>query len=166
MKTFIGFISGIVATGPMTAMMVIGHKHLPRSEQYSLPPGEIVKELGEKAGVAAVGQKSQRGATLGSHFAYGAMTGAIYAVTEEKLPAKPVLKGMAFGLLVWTVSYLGVMPALNVLKPATQHPSRRNALMIGAHLLWGATLGGFVDLLKRESERLSTELIPNQDAAS
>jgi hypothetical protein len=25
------------------------------------------------------------------------------------------------------------------LKPATEHPRRRNALMIGVHLVWGAT---------------------------
>jgi hypothetical protein len=29
--------------------------------------------------------------------------------------------------------------------PATQHPAARNALMIGAHIVWGASLGLLAD---------------------
>jgi hypothetical protein len=52
-----------------------------------------------------------------------------------------VLAGVGFGLAVWAVSYLGWLPAAGILSPATEHPARRNALMIGAHVVWGATTG-------------------------
>jgi hypothetical protein len=32
---------------------------------------------------------------------------------------------------------MGWIPALGVLRPATGHPMRRNALMIAAHFSWG-----------------------------
>ena len=60
----------------------------------------------------------------------------------EREPMSDVGKGIAFGLGVWTASYLGLLPALGILKPATQHPLRRNLLMIGAHVVWGASLAG------------------------
>jgi putative membrane protein len=37
-----------------------------------------------------------------------------------------------------------MLAALGILKPATEHPPRRNALMIAAHLIWGAVLGALV----------------------
>lgn len=43
--------------------------------------------------------------------------------------------------MVWSGSYLGLLPALNILPPATEHPPGRNALMIAAHVVWGSVLG-------------------------
>jgi uncharacterized membrane protein YagU involved in acid resistance len=58
------------------------------------------------------------------------------------MDAEPnVVNGVAYGLGVWTASYLGLLPALGLLAPATEHPARRNALMIAAHVVWGASLG-------------------------
>jgi hypothetical protein len=36
---------------------------------------------------------------------------------------------------------------LGILRPATEHPARRNALMIGAHVVWGVALGLIVEQL-------------------
>jgi uncharacterized membrane protein YagU involved in acid resistance len=52
-----------------------------------------------------------------------------------------------FALLVWLVSYLGWIPAANILPPATDQPKRRNALMIAAHVVWGVSLGSVFALL-------------------
>jgi hypothetical protein len=43
------------------------------------------------------------------------------------------------GVAVWVASYLGWIPVVGILKPATLHPKRRNALMLVAHLVWGAS---------------------------
>jgi hypothetical protein len=32
---------------------------------------------------------------------------------------------------------MGWIPAFGVLKPATEHPPRRNAVMLAAHFTWG-----------------------------
>jgi hypothetical protein len=80
---------------------------------------------------------------LALHFGYGSTVGALYWRTMARLQWPVVLKGMMFGLAVWTVSYLGWLPLLfGLLSSATQHPSCRNALMIVAHLVWGTTIAG------------------------
>jgi hypothetical protein len=43
------------------------------------------------------------------------------------------------------------MPALGLLSPATEHPGRRNALMIAAHLVWGSATGIIFDRLQRRA---------------
>jgi putative membrane protein len=45
------------------------------------------------------------------------------------------------------LSYLLALPILKILTPATEHPARRNILMILAHFVWGATLGLVVALV-------------------
>jgi hypothetical protein len=57
------------------------------------------------------------------------------------------MTGVALGLGVWTASYLGVLPALGILRPATEHPARRTALMIAAHVVWGSALGSTLQAL-------------------
>ena len=144
-KIFSGLAAGFAATIPMTLAMVWIWKRLPREEQYALPPQEIVTVFADKADLPVPITSGQHLAATGlSHFGFGAVTGAVYALYEDRLDAPPVVKGMAFALLVWGTSYLIVWPTLNVLKSAVRHPARRNAMMIAAHLAWGATLGPLV----------------------
>src|SRR5262249_36443677 len=63
-----------------------------------------------------------------------------------------VVKGTAYGLAVWAGSYLGLLPALGILSPATRHPPRRTALMIAAHVVFGSALGVFTDLLEKAGQ--------------
>lgn len=83
----------------------------------------------------------RRSLTWLAHFGYGTAMGSLYGLIEPRLAGPPAVRGMTFGLGVWTGSYLGLLPALRLLRPATQHPPRRNALMIAAHLVWGLFLG-------------------------
>lgn len=147
-RIFAGLLGGCVATAPMTLLMELWHRQLPAREQYPLPPREITNRLADEAGVEPMLDEGQLDAlTLASHFAYGAGAGAIYASISPKLPGAPVLKGAAFGLLLWIVSYLGWLPMTGMLRSASQHPPRRNALMIVAHLLWGGGVGVLVERL-------------------
>ncbi len=170
-RILLGAIGGIVATGPMTVVMILLHRRLPPQERYSLPPREITMKIASKAGVAGELTGSVRtAATLLSHFSYGAAAGALYTGALDAREA-PLGKGLLFGLFVWAVSYLGLLPAAGILSPATDHPGRRNALMIAAHLMWGVTLGAFVKLLAEEQETLaptpfSSGARPHQDVAN
>jgi uncharacterized membrane protein YagU involved in acid resistance len=56
-----------------------------------------------------------------------------------------LLKGSLAGMIVWGGSYLGLLPALGIIPPATKHPRRRTALMIAAHLVWGVATGVVAD---------------------
>ena len=149
-KVLLGALAGFVATGPMTLAMKLMHRQLPAPERYPLPPREITMELAEEAGIKEQMDETKRwSATVAGHFAYGAATGALYVPLAARLPGHPALKGIGWGLAVWTGSYLGWLPALGILSPATEHPPRRNALMIVAHVVWGATTGLVADSAER-----------------
>jgi uncharacterized membrane protein YagU involved in acid resistance len=146
-----GAIAGFIATIPMTALMEALHSKLPEEEKYPLPPKEIAMELAEKAGVEEeLNEPQLTGLTLFSHFLYGTAAGALYAPLSRIVPIHSAFGGATYGLAVWAGSYLKLIPELGILRPATEHPARRNALMIAAHLLWGASLGLSVDLMDRD----------------
>lgn len=125
-----GALAGLTATMPMTTAMSRLHKLLPPSERYPLPPREISASLPDP-GLRPVS------AALGYHFLYGAIAGSLLAVAR---PNASLPTGAAFGLAVWAASYMGWIPAARILKPANNHPARRNTLMLAAHLVWGVTL--------------------------
>lgn len=141
-KLLKGALAGFVATAPMSLFMLIGWMLLPRREKYHLPPRLITEEITERVGIENEMSEGQlTAATVASHFGYGALTGSVYALFEEMFPISWGLKGILAGLAIWMGSYLGWLPALDILPPATEHPWRRNLLMILAHVVWGATLG-------------------------
>ena len=125
-----GAISGLVATGPMTAAMRRFHQRLDRKDRYPLPPREIVTSA-----IPAMSENAARETSIVAHFAYGALSGAALAA----LTRKPTLGfGIAGGVGIWLASYFGWIPAFGILKPADEHPAARNAGMIASHLIWGA----------------------------
>ncbi len=141
-----GAIAGFLATAPMTAAMEAMRRLLPAREQYPLPPSTITAELTEEAGLRQhMNQEEHIALTLLNHFGYGAGTGALYGLFAGKLSLPPVVSGIVYGFVVWSVSYLGLLPALGLFRPATDQPARRNALMIVAHLIWGAILGAMFE---------------------
>lgn len=141
-----GALAGCAATAPMTLAMEAMHRLLPQEERYPLPPTEITAELTEEAGVRDdMTGRQHLALTVVNHFAYGAAAGGAYALTADTLPLPAAVKGIVFGQVVWSVSYLGLLPALGLLRPATEHPARRNLLMILAHVVWGAATGLLYD---------------------
>ena len=154
LRLLVGTLGGLSATGPMTVVMILLHRHLPPRHRYSLPPREITVELAEKVGMKRKLDPDTRAAlTRINHFGYGAMAATIYSLAEAKVPASAILKGPFFGLMVWLVSYLGLLPAAGILEPATKHPPSRNLLMVAVHLVWGLVVGVFVETLLAERKR-------------
>ena len=127
-RLVIGAVAGFVGTMAMTSAMRRAHARLPAKERYPLTPREIVDAALDPPDEAA------RDLTLAAHFVYGAGCGALLAAANPR-PSKTA--GAATGVAVWLASYMGWIPALNLLKPATRHPFRRNALMISVHVVWG-----------------------------
>ena len=128
-RLVIGAIAGIAGTMAMTSAMRRLHQRLPEDERYPLTPRELVDSVGQAE------EEEARSLTTLSHFAYGAACGAAIAAVNDR-PGKT--EGAAAGIIVWLGSYMGWIPALRLLKPATAHPARRNLLMITVHLIWGA----------------------------
>jgi uncharacterized membrane protein YagU involved in acid resistance len=153
----LGALAGITATVAMTATMRALHRRLPPPERYPLPPREIVQRVVDEPSDLALTEQARQDATLAAHFGYGAATGALYALAR---PSERALPGALYGVLVWAVSYLGWIPSLGILRQAGRHPLRRNALMIAAHLVWGATLAATL----RELERAEAEIFAQDEA--
>ncbi len=146
-----GALAGFAATVPMTAVMLSLHRALPARERYPLPPRRVTVRAARKARVAhQLDEDDRTAATYAAHFGYGTGTGAIYgALVAPRVPGHPVVKGTAFGLAVWALSYLGLLPALGLHPPATREPAGRNATMLFAHVVWGSVLGALTEPLNR-----------------
>jgi uncharacterized membrane protein YagU involved in acid resistance len=141
-KLIKGAIAGFVATASMSISMLVGWRLLPEREKHPLPPRLITEEITERAGIEDYLTENELiGLTILSHFGYGALFGSIYALFDERISIRSSLKGALAGLALWVGSYLGWLPAMGILRPATRHPWRRNLLMILAHIVWGVTLG-------------------------
>ena len=134
-RLVIGGIAGFVATMAMTAAMRRLHERLPDKERYPLTPREIVDSA------AAPPAEAAADLTLAAHFLYGAGCGALIAAANPRIGS---FSGAAAGGAVWLTSYMGWIPAVGLLKPATEHPLRRNAVMLGAHFVWGWSTAGAI----------------------
>jgi uncharacterized membrane protein YagU involved in acid resistance len=159
-RLLLGALAGIAGTFAMTAAARAMHRRLPAGERYPLPPREIIEGALPVPSKHGLDEQQRQSVTLAAHFGYGAATGALYALLR---PRGSVLPGAAYGLLVWTVSYFGIMPGLGILQPAHEHPRRRNWLMIVAHLVWGSTMAGTLRELERaEREVFAGEIAPDR----
>ena len=146
----IGSVAGIIATIPMTLFMLLMQQLLPKWQKYALPPERITTELAKRAEVGKFMNKPQQvGIALITHFGYGSNMGMFYAPLSRRVHLPPALKGAIFGMLVWVGSYFGIAPTMKLSDAAPNQPLQRNIMMIGAHLIWGTTLGITGDLLER-----------------
>jgi len=153
-RILLGALAGLAATGPMTLAMKLMHKQLPPQEKYPLPPRQVLEGMAEAAGVNEhLDEEDRETATWVSHFAYGTLCGAAYGALSGRVGRHGALAGAGFGVAVWAGSYLGWLPAAGILSPATEHPPRRNALMITAHAVWGLTAGLVLQSLADEETR-------------
>jgi uncharacterized membrane protein YagU involved in acid resistance len=137
----VGLAGGFVGTAAMTVVMELMFRLLPRHQRAPLPPRQITSRLAGRSGLSRyLDEDDIFAATLLAHFGYGSLGGAIYTLVAERLLLRASVKGSLFGLVVWTGSYYGWVPALQLLPPASQWPRSRKILMVVAHLVWGATL--------------------------
>ena len=147
-----GAIWGLIATFPMSAVMLVGQQFGWMKKQ---PPEILTEEavervdLREGASVEAV-----HAFAIANHFAFGAAGGVSFALLRSVMPRPAAVPaGIAFGLAIWAASYRGWISALNIL-PAEQHPGRRGTVvMIAAHAAYGATVGA----LSRRAQRDDVE---------
>jgi len=128
-RVIAGAVGGIVGTVAMTAAMRRLHRHLPAEERYPLPPREITERA-----LPAADEAGTEDRTVLTHLGFGAAAGALSTAVRPLGPAS----GSVWGVMVWLASYFGWVPFSGALKPANEHPVRRNVLMILVHLVWGS----------------------------
>lgn len=149
-----GALSGILATIPMTLFMGAAHYLLPKRQRYPLPPRLITLKAAEKVGLEDVIEEEPvyTLTTGAAHFGYGADGGILYALLTRRVPLPPALNGILFGLTFWAAGYLGWLPAAGLLRPATEHPKERTALMIVSNVLYGITTALFFESISKRRE--------------
>src|SRR5688500_9829268 len=92
-KLLRGAIAGFFATAPMSLAMVVGWRLLPGREKYHLPPRLITEEITRRMDVRQrIPERGLIGLTVFSHFSYGAVFGASYALFEDRIPLHSGLK--------------------------------------------------------------------------
>jgi hypothetical protein len=140
-----GAAGGLAATAAMTVVMVGARE---TGAMRELPPHEVANKAVDRTPAGRNVDASGRRA-LGwlLHLAFGGLVGAVYAVARRRLPVPgpPIVSGVAFALGVWAVSYLGWIPALRIMPPATDDEPGRPPAMILAHVVFGAVLGTIVE---------------------
>ncbi|MBW3631671.1 MAG: DUF1440 domain-containing protein [Chloroflexi bacterium] len=151
MQTLVrGAVAGLAATVPMTVVIgagrAAGFLHTP-------PPVEITENVAEQAG-----EDPDRGSPafqvgwLSAHLGYGAACGAVYALMRPRLPRSDIAAGLLFGGAVWSISYMSLMPALNLYPPAKVDSRWRQAVMIAAHAVFGTSLASIDSRLLANEE--------------
>jgi putative membrane protein len=132
----------------MTAVRVALHRALPPEDQHPLPPQHITERAAEQAGVDRdLSEPEKQAITLASHFGYGAVMGSVYGLVRPLLPLPAAVAGVGYGLAEWAGSYMGLLLQLRLCQHAEDESAERNALMIAAHVVWGAALGALTDQL-------------------
>lgn len=137
-----GAVAGTVATLAMSVPMLAATRLGIVRRQA---PEQITDRLLQRAGLTEdVRSDSARDAlAAGNHLLFGAVGGIGFALLARRLPPTipPIAAGVAFALTIWTVSYAGWAPALRLMPPLDDDEPARPAVMLGAHLVYGAVLG-------------------------
>jgi hypothetical protein len=144
-RVLAGAAAGAAATVPMTIFWEAMHTRLPGEPPRPLPPREVAEALAVKAGVNRELTEPQIEAlAMALHLGYGTLTGAVLGMLPPRRPLPAVAAGALFGLGVWTVSYLGWLPATGTRHSPRWDPPARTKLIVASHLLWGAVAGALL----------------------
>jgi hypothetical protein len=74
----------------------------------------------------------------------------IFAAIRPVLPRSDLVAGLLFGGAVWGVSYISLMPSLNLYPSAEDDSNQRQAVMIAAHAVFGTALASLEHRLRAE----------------
>lgn len=129
-----GAAAGAAATVPMSAVMLAAGRLGLMGTQ---PPEAIADRALDEAGAHVFEPTIDVLAAL-AHLGFGAAAGAVFRLAR---PRGGPGSGLAWAALVYAGSYLGWVPALGILPPATKDREGRVGSMLAAHAVFGAVLG-------------------------
>ena len=132
-----GSLAGIAGTALMTIVILGGRA---AGLLRNPPPRQITARVEERAGVRErLPRTAFTVSWLLAHVGYGAVSGAMYSSLRPIILAPSSVAGVIYGLVVWSVSYLGLMPSLGLYPAPAQDTRSRTAIMIVAHVVYGVT---------------------------
>lgn len=143
----VGALAGAVATIFMSVLMLAAG----RAGLMGMQPPEAITErvLGWRSRLPWREDESNLAASV-AHVGFGAVAGAVFGLARRFVPGATLPgAGILYGLGVWATAYLGWVPALGILPPATEDRPGRPASMIAAHVVYGAVLGALMRGVRR-----------------
>jgi hypothetical protein len=78
---------------------------------------------------------------VGMHFVYGSFWGAVYGVIQSSFHLPAALHGLLYGLIVWLIGPVTLVPAMHIMPPPQQQGVRNALMVIGFHIAYGLGLG-------------------------
>ncbi|HEV7167864.1 MAG TPA: DUF6789 family protein [Micrococcaceae bacterium] len=138
-----GAAGGLAATAVMSIGLGIADELGVMNHQ---PPMKIVKHF-----LPVLDKNETEAAASTAHVGYGVSAGMVYGALVR--PAwRNAFTGVGYGLLIWFISYEGWLPAFGILPPAHRDKPGRAGTMLGAHILYGASLGIVSGRIARRSQ--------------
>jgi putative membrane protein len=137
-----GFLAGVI--GGLVGAWVM-NKFQERS-QANMPGAEGGEENATTKAAGAVSQavlhrpltKAEKPkAAVATHYATGAVAGALYGAAAEILPVVKAGMGIPFGAIVWLIADEVAVPSLGLAKSPTEYPLDTHADALAAHMVYG-----------------------------
>ena len=148
-----GALAGVMGTVVMTIPILASQRlHL----LHTPPPVEISANVARRTWLLP--DRSHRAfpvVWIGAHLGYGATCGIVYRLVRRFLPRSRPLAGLVFGLGVWAVNYLGVVPALRLYPWPADDSRPRQIVMIVAHGIFGVTIAKSTSFLEKANHHAS-----------
>lgn len=147
-RTIEGAAAGALATLPMSAVMVAAQALGLLGRQ---PPAKITDAAVDQV-APATPRRARDVLSVLAHLGFGAAAGALFGLLRRGRPSprRAMLEGAAFGTAVWTASYAGWVPALDIMPAPSEDRRGRPSSMVIAHWVYGAALGAIVAGARRE----------------
>lgn len=108
---------------------------------------QVASQISEAVGGSPLSLRGKRGAGPFVHYAFGALTGAVYGVAVERQPALAAGAGVPFGVAVWALADEVGLPVAGLSAHPANYPFARHASALATHVAFGATVEGTRHLL-------------------
>lgn len=162
-----GLASGVIGTAAMTAWQELSMK-LQSSGDESGSDGDEGEGGGQESdpweqasAPAQAGRKGLEGVfgisvppdkigllTTVMHWGYGSGWGAAYGLVQRTSPGPALRRGVLFGMGVWAMSYVQLVP-MGLYQPPWKYPPKELAMDLSYHLAYGSALGAAYAALDR-----------------
>ncbi len=146
-----GILAGIAGTAVMTAYQELVARLQGSSEgsgadeqqdpwENASAPAQVGRRLIEGVFQTKLGPNWIPVLTNAMHWSYGTFWGGVYGLVQESREDAKPLAGPAFGLVVWGMSYVQLVP-IGLYEPPWRYPPKTLAIDASYHLVYGAGVG-------------------------
>ena len=127
----------------------------PTGRSQDAPTGAPTERLVEKVASGVFEAELSPGARqtlgMGIHWGYGALWGTGYGLIQTSRHLRSWLHPPLFGLIVWVVGPMGLIPAMKLAERPTDRSPRRRLVSILLHQVYGWSTASTFHVLSRDA---------------